>query len=122
MVLYALLAVVMNLIPWWYTELQETLGIWGLVAWATVGAGLLVAWYGGVIPGRLNLWLQIAVRAVSWFAVGVLCVRLFDFRLTADSVQLSVSNDLPWIAFMLALIVVGFSSVVHPLQRYIRES
>ena len=33
--------------------------------------------------------------------------RLFAFRLTAYSVQLSVSSDLPSIALMLGIIVVG---------------
>ena len=58
-------------------------------------------------PGRLNPWLQIAVRAVSWFAFLELFDRLFAFRLTAYSVQLSVSSDLPSIALMLGIIVVG---------------
>ena len=107
MVLYALLAVVVNLIPQWYTALQMTLGIWGLVAWATVGIGLLHEWYDGVAEGWLNPWLQIAVRAVSGFAFLELFDRLFAFRLTAYSVQLSVYSDLPSIALMLGIIVVG---------------
>ena len=60
-----------------------------------------------VPQGRLNPWLQIAVRAVSWFAFLELFDRLFAFRLTAYSVQLSVSSDLPSIALMLGIIVVG---------------
>ena len=107
MVLYALLAVVVNLIPQVYTALQMTLGIWGLVAWATVGIGLLHEWCDGVPQGRLNPWLQIAVRFVSGAAIWELCVRLFAFRLTAYSVQLSVSSDLPSIVLMLGIIVVG---------------
>ena len=61
----------------------------------------------GTPQGRLNPWLQIAVRAVSWFAFLELFDRLFAFRLTAYSVQLSVSSDLPSIALMLGIIVVG---------------
>ena len=64
MVLYALLAVVVNLIPQWYTALQMTQGIWGLVAWATVGIGLLHEWYDGVAEGWLNPWLKTAVSCV----------------------------------------------------------
>ncbi len=107
MVLYALLAVVADLIPQVSTVLQRTLGIWGLVAWATVAIGLLHEWYNGVAEGWLHPWLQIAVRAVSWFAFLDLFDRLFAFRLTAYSVQLSVSSDLPSIALMLGSIVVG---------------
>ena len=47
MVLYALLAVVVNLIPQGSTALQATVGTWGLVAWATVSIGLLHEWYDG---------------------------------------------------------------------------
>ena len=54
MVLYALIAVRGNLTSQWATRLHDVLGVWGMVAWAAVGAGLLVAWYGGVNPGRLN--------------------------------------------------------------------
>ena len=41
------------------------------------------------------------------FAFLELFDRLFAFRLTAYSVQLSVSSDLPSIALMLGIIVVG---------------
>ena len=91
MVLYALLAVVVNLIPQWYTALQMALGIWGLVAWATVGIGLLHEWYDGVAEGRLNPWLQIAVRFVSGAAIWELCVRLFR---STERVQRSPSDRL----------------------------
>ena len=47
------------------------------------------------------------MRAVSWFAFLELFDRLCAFRLTAYSVQLSVSSDLPSIALMLGIIVVG---------------
>ena len=121
MVLYALLAVVAYLIPQGSTALQRTLGTWGLVAWATVGIGLLHEWYDGVAEGWLNPWLKTAVRCVPGVAIGELCVRLFDFRLTDDSVQLSgsgflaqlsESSDLLTFAGVLGVLVLGVF-VVH---------
>ena len=113
MVLYALLAVVADLLPeQGSTVLQATLGTWGMVAWATVGIGLLHEWYDGVAEGWLNPWLKTAVSCVPWYAFGDLCVRLFDFRLTDDSVQLSGSGALTTIASVLGVFVVGLV-VVH---------
>ena len=58
MVLYALLAVVANLIPQVYTLLHATVGTWGVAWWATVGVGLLHEWYDGVAEGWLSPRLQ----------------------------------------------------------------
>ena len=107
MVLYALLAVVAGLIPQGATLLHATVGTWGVAWWATVGVGALHEWYDGVAEGWLSPRLQIAVRFVSWVAIGQLLARLFAFQLTAYSVQISVSSDLPLIALMLGIIVVG---------------
>ena len=121
MVLYALLAVVVNLIPQGSTALQATVGTWGLVAWATVGIGLLHEWYDGVAEGWLSPRLQIAVRVVSWVAIWELLDRLFAFRLTAYSVQLSVSSDLPSIALMLGIIMVGLAVALTAVRWYLYQ-
>ena len=65
------------------------------------------------------------MRAVSWFASLELFDRLFAFRLTAYSVQLSVSSDLPSIALMLGIIVVGLvvaRATVAPTRYPYKES
>ena len=82
MVLYALLAVVAGLIPQGATLLHATVGTWGVAWWATVGVGALHEWYDGVAEGWLSPRLQIAVRFVSWVAIGQLLAP--PIRLSAN--------------------------------------